>query len=329
MKTATEQKGLLAKYLYMCQHAGNEERKQLARTIPDSVRTMHNNKVVKVKELLMTESISGTNLVPTEIYRTVTRGAQYMNCFRQALPIYNTKSNAVKVPKNDSDSYAEEVAEGGEIPGITGSIGVTSYTIKKYGWRPQITRELVNDALFDVIENRLVRTGRCLENKLNQLVLTDLLDNAGNEKDTAGSAGNQGVKAIADAVALIQVDGFMPDTVVMHPQANAMVLKDFVPGNWEYTAMLNSGVVPNGVLGLKAFRCGVADASGSYAWEYDSDGDIGMLVLDSTAAAAIMMREDIKVENYFDPIRDLHNICCTQRYGYGYEQANAICRIEY
>lgn len=306
------------------------ESKRIVETLPREL-SYFNDKGEKasVRELLLSEKIESTNLIQTEMAATVLEGAQLAKCFRQALPIINVNSSSYDYPLGPANVYAPEVTEGAEIPTIVGEYSKRTFTVKKYGQNPRITRELINDGQYDVIQLEVQHAGTAVENKLNQIALTTLLDNAGNEYDSNGvDLTIKGVKAVAQAVGLIKADGFFPDTLIMSPQAEAMVLKDFVPSNYFGGDVALTGRVPT-MMGLRAFGCGVADASASYAWEFDSDGDIGMLVLDSKRAGAIAMREDIQVEKYNDPVRDLVGCAVTARFGINYLHANAASRIEY
>ncbi len=56
---------------------------------------------------------------------------------------------------------------------------------------------------------------------------------------------------------------------------------------------------------------------------------MGMLVFDSANCGGIGMRQDIRVEQYSDPIRDLTGISVTMRAACQYGVANAIARVEY
>jgi hypothetical protein len=56
---------------------------------------------------------------------------------------------------------------------------------------------------------------------------------------------------------------------------------------------------------------------------------MGMLVFDSKSSGGIGMRQDLRVEQYKDPIRDLVGMAMTMRAACQYGVANAICRVEY
>jgi HK97 family phage major capsid protein len=317
----------LSTYLKIA-HAGPSERKDIIeRAIPRELGTYDGDgKIVSVRELLLTEAIESTTLIQTEMYSTVMEGAEPQRCFRQAVPMFRTNGNTLRVPYGSSGTYASEVAEGSEVPIGQQDYAYRDFTIKKYGTRPLITRELIDDGLFDAVAMEVRKAGASVENRLNQLVLSCLLDNAGNEHDTAGS--NQGIKAIASAVGLVKEKGYIPDTIVLCPQAEALTLKEFVPTGYVGADAAMAGRLPS-LMGLRVFTCGVTDDSPTYTWQYDSDGDIGMLVYDSRNAGGIAMRRDLTVSRYEDPIRDLVGCTVTARFGVNYLAANAICRVEY
>jgi len=140
-----------------------------------------------------------------------------------------------------------------------------------------------------------------------------------------------GIKAVAKAISVNKAAGFTPTDVIMHPQAEAYVLMDYIPTGAYYQVgnASTTGYVPAPVLGLRAHSCGVTDTSSTYIWEYDTDGDIGMIVHDRTCSAKIAMRQDIAVEQYDDPIHDLVGLSTTIRFDVKSCVSAAATRIEY
>lgn len=316
---------LLPKFLQMAV-AGPSEYNDLAKTIPRELTCYdEKGKVKRLREYLQTEALTSTGFIQAEVMRTIIEGAEPMVCMRDAIPIQTMKSSSMVVSYGESGAYAPEVAEAAEIPMDHQKYTPVTITAKKYGVRPVISNEAINDGLWNMVETELKKAGRKLENTLNQVVLSAILEASGSLHDTA--AANQGVKAMVNASKVVKSEGFMPDTCIAHPEATAMVLLDFIPGAWEKTDMLKSGKVGNGLLGLKFFENGVVDTSATYIWDYDTDNDIGMLVLDSMCAGLIGMREDISVERYADPIRDLQGMSVKMRFGCGVFHTKSICRV--
>lgn len=317
---------LFKTFMEMAMNPESSVIKDLAATIPKELGYNHDGTLMQVKELLLTEAVESTTLIQAEAHATVMDGSEPSICLRRALPTVGMKSRTMNWTVGETGTYAPEVAEATDIPIDNQDYATVEFKAKKYGVRPLITKELIEDGLFNVAEIELRKAGRRVENRLNQNGITELIDSAGLEHDCDGS--NWGIKAIASGVSKVRAAGFNPDTLIMHPSAEAIVLQEFVPTNYYPTeAIVNTGMVPN-ILGLKTFTCGVTK-NGTQEWDYDTDGDIGMVVYDSVAAAAIGMRRDTTVENFDDPVKDMVGMTVTSRFDVEAIIANACCRIEY
>lgn len=299
---------------------------RIVETIPRSLGAVHDGKIEPVRELLLSTAIESTTLLQTEMHATVLEGAEPWKCMRQACTVLPMKANTLTIPVGEVGSYAPEVAEGAEIPISDQDYTAVTLTAKKYGVRPMITDEMVADALYPVIEMEIRKAGAKLENTLNQIALTNLIDNtSANEHDASGS--NLGIKAIATAIKLVKADGFIPDRIVLHPDAEALIMADYIPSGYVGAEAAQSGKLPN-LLGLSPFITNVADAS-SQTWEYNSDGDIGMVVFDSGNSTVIGERQPITIKRYEDIVRQIQGGTVSARWAVGTLQANAGARIEY
>lgn len=302
---------LLRTYYEMSMNPESSIVKSLAATIPKNIGYNHDGKLMRVKELLLSENVESTTLIQAEVHKTVMEGAEPSICLRNALQTIPMKTKVMNWTVGETGSYAPEVAEGADIPLYNQDYASVEFKAKKYGGRPAITNELLEDSPFALAEIEMQKAGRRIENTMNQNGVTEMIDTfATNEHDTAGN--NQGIKAIAKAVSNVRAQGFIPDTLIMHPEAEAAVLAEFVPTNYFPTeSIVRTGMVPN-LLGLRAFTCGVT-SNGTKTWGYGAD-EIGMVVYDSMAAAAIGMRRDITVEEYSDPIKDMTSMTVTGRH---------------
>jgi hypothetical protein len=293
-------------------------------------------KMGTARELLLSTSIESTTLIQTEISRTVLEGSEPVKCFRDAVPIFKMNAKALQVNIGETGTYAPFVAEGAEVPINTQDYSARTWTAKKIAERPLITQEMVNDSLFSVIELEVRKTGLRVENTLNQWMLQILMDNAGNEHDLAAAIStNGGIVAAINARAELVTDGFIPDRIVTHPAITPYLFKDFVPGYNPVAQQITlAGVLPS-IMGCRVFECGVdcdtgsAPTAATQTWGDKTDGNMGMLVFDSKSCGGIGMREDLHVEQYKDPIRDLVGMSVMMRAACQYGVANSICRVEY
>lgn len=301
---------------------------ELARKIPNDHAYMSNGKLTSIKELLLTETIESTTLIQAEAQKTLVEGAKIANCWRDAIPVIRMNTNVVNYPVGGSNTYAPEIAESAVIPISQQNYTSVQFSAKKYGGRPLITNELIEDGIFDIGAQEVKFMGEALENTLNQQAVSKFADSAGLEHDAEGT--DIGQKSIADAMAKVRNAGYYPDTLIMHPEAEAALVKELALSDYIGAAeAYKTGTVP-GLYRLKTYVCGAeALSSATQTWGYAANGEIGMLVLDSRRAGAIGMRRDITVEQYTDPVRDALGFACTMRFDVEVLAADAICRIEY
>ena len=310
--------------------AGPAEKKMLASKLPEKMRAYQDGNIYEienVREFVLSEDLEGAGLVQLEIYNTVLKGAEPAKCMRNVFPVVQMGTDTMRVPYGNAESVAPMKAEGAEFAAMYQDYNYVTLEAETYGNFVPITRELIEDSKFDIIAIELEKMGRNLENQLNQMALTELLDTAGNEHDASGS--NLGISAIIKAKALCEADGFYPDAVIMHPDAWGITFLDYKPAyNPAAESTLRDGVMPS-IAGLKPFVCGVANASSTYTWEYNSDSDIGMVVVDSRSAGILGMRKDINVVMHEQPLKMLSSPVVSARWDFKAIHANAISRIEY
>ena len=285
-----------------------------------------------VRELLVAGEIAQTGLIQTEMYNTIMDGAEPQKVMRNFLPVINlTSGNSIKLPKGSAGAYAQDVAEAGEIKIQDQLYDPVTVTVKKIGTRPVITKEMVSDSQYSVIALEVKKAGQRMENKLNRDVLRACLEATGiNEHDTTGS--NQGSDALLEAQSKIEDLNWMPDKAVVTGRLQAKILTELFPdvNHSGFNAdALRTGQIGPEILGMQMLKTSVNPASATYTWRYTTDNDIGGLVADTNNFAALVIREDIQVEDYTDPIRQLLGSVLTMRFETGIMNSTAGCRIKY
>ena len=97
----------LATYLKLASAGPGEAKQIIEHKIPRELTTYDSDgKVVRVRELLVSEAIESTTLIQTEMYNTVMAGAEPVKYMRQALPVIGAKGNTLTVPLGESGTYA-------------------------------------------------------------------------------------------------------------------------------------------------------------------------------------------------------------------------------
>lgn len=299
-------------------------------------------KKFRARELLKSDALDSTTLIQTEIRRTIIEGAEPAKCFRGdangnggAMAGIPMGSNTLQINIGESGSYAPIVGEGAEIPIKTQKYTPRTWTAVKFGERPAITQEMLDDSLFAVAELEIRKAGMRIENSLNQWCVRTLMDNAGNSYDINAAAGTvAGITAILGARTLLMADGYIPNTYVAHPNATQYMIKDFVPSyTQEALAIVQEATLPRAA-GCNGFECGVdcntttsPFKSTALTWGAPTDGYIGYFVYDRENAGYIGTRQDIIIKEFDDVIRDLKNFTVTGRYAVQYGVANSISNV--
>lgn len=286
-----------------------------------------------VRELLLTEAIESTTLIQTEFYKTVLEGAEPNKIMRNAVRTIPIKSNQMSITLGETGSVLPEVSEGAELKDNSQNYVNVTLKSKKYGEKNVVSSELIEDSLFPVVAMEVSKAGARAENTLNHVVLTGLLDDAGNEHDCAGT--DLAYKAIASGRKLMKKDFYNPDTCFVCADSEYTLMTDSQLSYGSYYGAgtpITSQTLPP-IFGMKFYEYDPADSvynSSTYTWGYEADGEIGMIMFDSSRLSHIIgMRRDITVKDYDDPIRDIKGAALTMRFAEESPFDNGICRIEY
>lgn len=284
-----------------------------------------------VRELLIAGSIGDTNLIQTEMYNTIMQGAEPRKVLRGWLPTINlAKANSIKIPKGTAGAYAQDVAEAAEIKIQDQTYTPVEVSVKKIGTRPLITKEMINDSQYDIISYEVKKAGARMENKLNRDILRAMLESGCQDHDCQGT--DTGLKAIRKARTKIRKTHWLPDKVLLCDTMAELLIDAFLP-NVNYSGnqadVVQSGNIGNRLFGLSVTETDTDPASKTKTWDYEYDGYIGGIVVDSMNFGATVIREDIQVEEYNDPVRQLYGSVLSMRYETGILDTNAGCTIQY
>ncbi len=278
----------------------------------------------RIRELLQTEEITSTTLVQEEVWKTVIEGAEPAIAMREALPVLHGKGSGLRVVLGETGSYAEELAEGAAVPFKNQSYTKVTFDWKRVGDAPPITRTLIDDALFDVVDLEFRKAGRRIENKLNRDAINEIISNA-----SGGVAynGSEALKAIAQAVKTVWTANHHPDTIVMSPSFAGAILEDtnFVYAERAGTdKYFRTGKLDTSILGLQPYIVAVTTPNNSWG------NGVKAIVYEKNAVGAIAINgagTGIRVEQFKDPLRDIESAVITLRYDVKTFFGGAACNI--
>lgn len=326
---------------------GSKTRRDLVRRLPANMGThkiddfMHDDPatLTQARQLLLTEAIESTSIIQEEVLRTVIAGAEKFKVIREAgVAWYPVKSNALRVPLGETQRNADVVPEGAEITDRTQDYDKRDFTIVKYGVKPRISFEMIEDGLVDVVAEEIYYAGAAVENKLNYDALTVLATNAGKiTTQTGGGTAGTALAVLRQAKKQLKNAGFFADTLIMHSDfeadliANATLLTPYYSGG-AGAGIVNQGILPTPLLGMKWF---VTDnghptaVDGSNPWEYNSNLDTGAIVMEAKRGCGVAMRRDRTVKKFDDIVKELHTVTVTMRCDVKHLHANAVARLKW
>lgn len=264
----------------------------------------------RLHEILLSDASQAT----AKVLDTVWEAAKPQLIGRELAVVIAQDAPLIKVPRAKI-SKAFEVAEGAEIPVGTEDYDSVTLTPKKYGVRPLISREMVEDTEWDVIEYQLAEAGRAMADLETETIIGQMISDAGNSV----AAGTGGTLAYSDVVNIVKeclIDGYTPDAMAIHPSELADLLKDTAiqkAMEWGGEAVAPSGQIAR-LLGMQVL-VSTKITSGT------------ALVVDSKHAGVLFIRRDITAEDYEDPVKDLAGVAITSRWAYTTLRTEAIGKV--
>jgi len=170
-----------------------------------------------------------------------------------------------------------------------------------------------------------------MENAINRECLDKIL-NGGNKITTntqSPEGSHMAVSDIALAAKKVKKQNFMPDILLTHPTAEGYLLQD---SNLAYVAYagqsspLTLGTVPK-LMGLIPHTCTATDTADPTWDDTTAASDVTGIVFSKANLGKILMRKDIEVTQYDDPIHDLVGMVLRMRFGFDVIKEKSGCII--
>lgn len=264
----------------------------------------------RLQEILLSDASQAT----AKVLDVVWEAAKPNLIGRELAVVIAQDAPIIKIPRAKL-SKAFEVAEGAEIPVGTEDYDNITLTPKKYGIRPLISREMIEDSGWDIIEYQLAEAGRAMADIETEKIIAQMIADAGNSV-AAATAGTLAYEDVVNILREVLVDGYTPDVLAIHPNELADLLKDSAiqkAVEWGGQPVAPTGKVAT-LLGMRVL-VSTKVPSGT------------ALAVDSKHAGVLFIRRDITVEEYEDPVKDLAGAAVTARWAYATLRAEAIGKI--
>jgi len=281
-----------------------------------------------------------------QLLEVVMEGRELRKVARDASNVINATTRVGDVPVASDEEFARPTAQGAEIRDDGEDYTTVQWNCTKYTEGSRVTDEMRDQAMVDIIERNIQKVGASVENAINRVFLTELVDDARQNHDTAGS--NQGYQALNSAVGEVDAADFRPDTYVTHPDYRTELFNDT---NLSYSnragtsEVLQSredapivgdiaGLDMHGAMSSATYDDGtdIGWSGGENTWAFSSDGDYGAVVYDRNNIHTILYApngQDVEIKDYDDPIRDITGVNARAHVDCQFSQARSASTIEY
>lgn len=278
----------------------------------------------QIQEYIGTEDATpGTLLIPKLIMPTLIAAVEKALLPRELASVIwgptqiQGSSFSINLESPDTISMTQ-VGEGAEIP--MGAIDFTSltYTPVKYGVAIRITREMMEDSQFELLNKNIAAAGIKFAENENKLVLT-ALDGA-NTTVTGGASVT--IADITSAMLAIENEDYAPTDIILGLEVlnDLRNIDTFVEadkaGNTNLMARNFIGTIYG--MNVAKFSTNAAPSTTYRKYAY---------VLDRSQAYGIAIKRDLTVENFDMPTYDMQGAVLTQRIEVKLHRSKAVCKL--
>jgi HK97 family phage major capsid protein len=277
-----------------------------------------------IKELLTTGTgTEGSLLIMRKIHDVLWDEVQKALVGRQFAAIVfgpsDIPGSSIDINTVDANSMSVyKVAEGALIPVDVAAYSNTNVRPVKYGVRPLITKEMIEDGKFNLIQHNVQYAGKKMAENETSLILT-ALDGAG---ITVSGGAALLISDITSAVQQMRENDFSPKVMLIGPEAFAdlMNIDTFVEADKLGSREMHENGFIGRVFGMDVHMfSSTASPTTTYS-KY-------VYILDPSQAFVIAEKRPVTVENYDDLVNDMSGVVITQRIAVSLLRSNAVARI--
>ena len=280
----------------------------------------------QIQELLQTKiGTEGNLLIPTKIYDVLWEQVEKSLVGRQFAAFIvgpdGVPGSSFDLNLADIDSMTVyRVAEGAGVPLDTPTFARTNVVPVKYATRPVITREMLEDGKWNLLEFSMRLAAREMaENETAQILAT--LDGAGN---TVSGGATLTIANITRAIQYLRDNDFSPRVFLIGPEIlnDIQTLSSFSDAS-QYGA---ADMQRNGFVG-RIFGMDVYVMSPNASTLSSANQSLRAYVIDPSQAFCIVEKRPVTMEEYDDAVHDLQGVVISQRIGFSLIRSNAVALI--
>jgi len=278
-----------------------------------------------IQELLTTAvGTEGSLLIEKTIYDTLIDPVVRTRIGRQFAAVViggaGIKGSSVDIDTVDPKSMkVHKVSEGAAIPLTLETYQSFNMKPVKYGLRILMTKEMKEDAKWDLLAHNITQAGLYMAYNEDKLLLQDALDNATN---TVSNATAMTISDITAGMKYLEDESYIPKVMFVGTEvANDLRNIDtFVEAHKLGTREAFENGLVGTIFGMKIVRFETNSAPSTTYAKY-------AYIVDPTQAYVVAEKRPVTVENYDDKVHDLSGAVVTQRIVYRQLRADAIAKI--
>jgi len=209
-----------------------------------------------------------------------------------------------------------EVGEGAEIPLDAGDYVNVEFNPKKYGVAIRITRELMEDSQFEILQRQIRLAGKRFAEKENELIIDALVAGAGN---TVAGGAQATISNITESMFNLEQEDYTPTDLIVGNEflSDLRNIDTFVEANKVgNTEMLTRGFLGN-IYGMNVVRFSTTAVSSSTYAKYG-------FTIDRQQAYGLGIKRDLTMENFDLPTFDMQGAALTWRFDVQVLRSKAI-----
>ena len=278
-----------------------------------------------VQELLQTGlGTEGQLLIPRKIHDTLIEAVDKNLIPRSEAAIYfgpgDIPGSSIDVDTVDPNKLdIRLIAEGAEVYQDQSEYSTFNMKPEKWGVAVRITREMLEDSKWNLLEHSLRIAGKRFAENETSLILSDALENA-NSTVTGGAAIT--IANITRAMQYLDDEDYTPTTLFVGNEvlADLRNIDTFVEANKiGNTDMLARGFLGT-IYGLNVIKFSTNAAPSSTYSKY-------AYITDKMHAYVIAEKRPVTIRNFDLPVNDMSAANITQRIKVRYLRADAIAKI--
>jgi len=278
----------------------------------------------RLMELMQTTS--EPEMIESEIYGTVIEAVKKnlvgTNLLALRIGASAIPGGSIDIVTQDKDSMiAHKIAEGAEIPINNEAVSYFTLTPEKYGLRPLVTKEMIEDNKWDIIQRQLQEAGYTMQKQLDSLIMAQI--KAGADANSTAHAVNGGsaltFSNIPEAILKLEEDDHKATDMVIHPEVANDIrnIAEFVHADKSGVTNVSQSLIGT-LFDMKVWVSTNGTSDSSYKYAY---------VVDRNHALCLAEKRPITVERYNDVTRDLSGIAITARWAARYLRPEACAYI--